>query len=97
MAWIMEIVVIGCTLTLWILFYRRMIPLLSPKRKFPNKIRMAIASVKGSSTKTLTHRIDEEEGGELKNENGKSKIGKNLSLPIAPGEEDRRGKLSIVH
>jgi hypothetical protein len=92
MAWIMELVVIGCTSLLWLLFYSRMVPLLSPERKFAKNIRMTVTSVDGS-TKTLTRPDVVGHCQQAKSKNVKKAVGKSLSLPV----EDRCGKLSITH
>jgi hypothetical protein len=108
MAWIMELIVIGITLCLWALFYRRMVPLLSPKRRlFANSsVMMTVTSVDGS-TKTLTR--CEENGAQQRNgrENArrgscKGEGGEAVPMPIrlaldAGTAEDREGKLSIAH
>jgi hypothetical protein len=80
----MELAVIGFTLLCWLLFFRRMVPLLS-KRKFTPTVRMTLTSVDGS-TRTLT-RLEE----------GRQSGGSRLSTLMVGGGEDRSGKLSISH
>ncbi|CAK5087785.1 unnamed protein product [Meloidogyne enterolobii] len=54
MAWTMELLIIGITTLLWIIFYKRMVPLLSSpytsnstKRKFTVQNIFWISSIKG--------------------------------------------------